>query len=161
MHGRRMPPRLQFLFLLMAGWVNRRQQDAIDSLREENRVLREQLGGRRLRLTGVQRRRLARQGRGLGLRRLRDVAGIVTPETILRWYRMLLARKSDGSGRRRGRGRPRTEAEITELVVRVATESPRFGYTRIRDVLNDPGHEIGRTTVQRILAQNGIEPAPE
>ena len=70
----------------MAGWLNRQQQDLIDYLREENRILREQLGSRRLRLTDAQRRRLAMRGKKLGRRALNQVAGIATPDTILRWY---------------------------------------------------------------------------
>ena len=76
---------LQFLLLTFSGWVNRRQQDVIAYLQEENRILREQLGGRRLRLTDAQRRRLAAKGKALGRKALREVAGIVTPDTILRW----------------------------------------------------------------------------
>ena len=114
-----MPDALQFLVLTMAGWLNRRQEDLIDYLREENRVLREQLGGQPLRLTDAQRRRLAVRGRRLGRRALTDVAGIVTPDTILRWYRRLIAKKYDGSARR-GRGRPMTPRELAELVVRMA-----------------------------------------
>ena len=155
-----MPPSLQLLLLLVSGWVNRRQQDVIEYLREENRVLREQLGGRRRRLTDDQRRRLAVKGKALGRKLLMGVAGIVTPDTILRWYRLLIARKYDGSARR-GAGRPRTAQQITELVVRIARENPRFGYTRIRDALGNLGCEIGRNTVKRILAEHGIEPAPE
>ena len=78
---------LQFLLLFFAGWVNRRQLEVIDYLKEENRVLREQLRGRRLRFTNEQRRRLAAKGRGMGRRLLEEVAGLVTPDTILRWYR--------------------------------------------------------------------------
>ncbi len=155
-----MTPALQFLILLVSGWVNRRQQDAIEYLKAENRVLREQLGGRRLRLTNDQRRRLAVKGKALGRKLLVDVAGIVTPDTILRWYRALIAKKYDGS-QRRGAGRPRTAQQIAELVVRIATENPRFGYTRIRDALGNRGIELGRSTVKRILAAHGIEPAPE
>jgi transposase InsO family protein len=155
-----MTPALQFLILLVSGWVNRRQQDAIEYLKAENRVLREQLGGRRLRLTNDQRRRLAVKGKALGRKLLMDVAGIVTPDTILRWYRALIAKKYDGS-QRRGAGRPRTAQQIAELVVRIATENPRFGYTRIRDALGNLGIELGRSTVKRILAAHGIEPAPE
>ena len=80
-----MPAALQFLVLTFAGWVNRHQDDLIEYLREENRVLREHLGP--LRLTDAQRRRLAVRGHKLGRRVLRQVAGIVTPDTILRWYR--------------------------------------------------------------------------
>ena len=104
--------------------LNRRQEDLIDYLREENRVLREQLGGRPLRLTDAQRRRLAIRGQKLGRRVLSRVAGIVTPDTILRWYRRLIAQKYDGSARRR-RGRPLTPQAIGELVVRMAIENPR------------------------------------
>ncbi len=116
---------LQFLVLTMAGWLNRQQEDLIDYLREENRVLREQLGGQPLRLTDAQRLRLAVRGRKLGRRALTDVAGIVTPDTILRWYRRLIAKKYDGSAHR-GRGRPATAQEIAELVVRMAVENPRW-----------------------------------
>ena len=78
---------LQFLLLLFAGWVNRRQQAVIDYLIEENRVLREQLRGRRMWFTDDQRRRLARKGRLLARRVLDSLNTIVTPNTILRWYR--------------------------------------------------------------------------
>lgn len=82
--------RLQFLLLVFSGWVNQEQQAVIDYLQEENAVLREQLGGRRIRFTDAQRRRLAVKGKALGRRILGGVAGIVTPDTILRWYRRLV-----------------------------------------------------------------------
>ena len=151
---------LHFLLLLFSGWVNRHQLKVIDYLLDENRVLREQLGGRRLRLNDDQRRRLAVKGKALGRKVLREVAGIVTPDTILRWYGKLVAKKYDGS-KKRGLGRPRTEKEIADLVVRMAMENSTWGYTRIRDALWHLGHEIGRTTVKRILLDHGIEPAPE
>jgi len=132
----------------------------IDYLREENAILREQLRGRRVRLNDDQRRRLAVKGKALGRKILGEVAGIVTPDTILRWYRRLVAKKYDGS-KKRGPGRPPTQKEIAVLVVRMAIENPTWGYTRIRDGLNHLGHEIGRTTVKRILLDHGIEPAPE
>ena len=119
-----MPHALHFLIFAAAGWLNRRQEDLIDYLREEHRVLREQLGGRPLRLTDAQRRRLAIRGQKLGRRVLSRVAGIVTPDTILRWYRRLIAQQYDGSARRR-RGRPLTPQAIGELVVRMAIENPR------------------------------------
>ena len=106
-----MPPALQFLVLTFAGWVNRHQDDLIAYLREENRVLREHLGPRPLRLTDAQRRRLAVRGQKLGRRVWMQVAGIVTPDTILRWYRRLIAQTYDGSARR-GRGRPMTRRDV-------------------------------------------------
>jgi len=95
------PPPLAFFLLLFSGWVNRNQQAVIDYLLEENRVLRAVNGSRRLRLTDDQRRRLAVKGKVLGRRQLAAVAGIVTPDTILRWYRRLVAKKYDGSKTRR------------------------------------------------------------
>ncbi len=92
------PNPLQFLLLAFAGWLNRRQQLVIDYLLEENRILRQQLGKRRLRLTDDQRRRLAVKGKALGRKVLRRVTGIVTPEPILRSYRKLIARKYGAPG---------------------------------------------------------------
>jgi len=155
-----MPHALQFLVLVMSGWLTRRQQSAIEYLRAENRVLREQLGGRRLRLTDDQRRRLAVLGRALGRKALREVACIVTPDTILRWHRELIAKKYDGSARRKP-GRSRTRQELADLVIRMANENSTWGYTRIRGALANLGHEIGRNTIKRILMEHGIEPAPE
>ena len=155
-----MPHALHFLVLALAGWVNRHQEDRIDYLREENRVLREHLGPRPLRLTDAQRRRLAVRGQKLGRRILSQVAGIVTPDTILRWYRRLIAQKYDGSARR-SRGRPMTSRAVAELVVRMAGENPTWGYTRVRGALANLGHHIARNTVKRILHDHGIAPAPE
>jgi putative transposase len=151
---------LEFLLLLFAGWVNRRQRAVIEYLEEENRVLREQLRGRRLQFTDDQRRRLAIRGHALGRRVLRDVTGLLTPDTILRWYRKLIAAKYDGSSQR-GPGRPSTARSIQKLVVKLAQENPGWGYTRLRDALGNLGHEIDRTTIQVILAEHGLEPAPE
>lgn len=91
----------QFLLLVLAAWINRSQQAAIEYLRTENQILRELVGKKRILLNDDQRRRLAVKGNVLGLRRLRELAGIVTPETILRWYRRLVARKWDYSDQRK------------------------------------------------------------
>jgi len=123
-------------------------------------MLREQLGERRLKLTDARRRRLALKGKAIGRKRLAGAASIVTLDTVLRWYRELVARKYDGSACRRP-GRPRTAQEIVDLVLRMAEENPRWGYTRIRGALSNIGHEIGRTTIRRILSEHGVEPAPE
>ena len=84
----------------------------------------------------------------------------MTPDTILRWHRELGARKYDGS-KRRGPGRPRTAEVIVELIVRMAGENPGWGYTRICGALSNLGYEVGRSTIKRVLAEHGIEPAPE
>src|SRR5215475_1101992 len=111
-----------FLVISVAGWMNQRQQQVIEYLVEENRVLREQLGCRRLRFTDSQRRRLAAKAKRRGRRVLDQVATIVTPATLLTWHRKLIAQKYDGSALRKP-GRPLTSTEITKLVVRMAGES--------------------------------------
>ncbi len=133
---------LQFLMLIFAGWVNRPQQEIIEYLHEENRALREQLRGKRLRFTDQQCRRLAVKAKQVGRRGLFQIETLVTPDTLLRWHRQLIARKYDGS-KRRNQGRPRTAAEIGELVLRMARDNPRWGYARIRGALYNVGHEIG------------------
>ena len=90
--------------------MNQKQQHAIEYLREENRILRAQLGGRRLRFTDDQRRSLAVKARLLGRKMLAEIATIVTPETLLVWHRKLIASKYDGSARRRP-GRPATDGD--------------------------------------------------
>ena len=84
---------------------------------------------------------------------------IVTPDTLLRWYRDLVARKYDGSKLRKT-GRPRTKQDIEQLIVRMAQDNPRWGYTRIRGALRNLGREVGRNTIKRVLLANGIQPAP-
>ena len=150
----------RFVLIAVTGWMNQRQLQAIDYLREENRVLREQLGGRRLRLNDDQRRRLAAKAKGLGRKLLAEVATIVTPETLLAWHRKLIAQKYDGS-EKRGPGRPRTADEIETLVIRMAEENRDWGYRRIQGALFNLGHEIAPSTIADILHRRGIEPAPE
>ncbi len=79
------PLPIQFLLFMLIGWVSRQQQDVIEYLQAENKALREQLGGKRLRFTDAQRRRLARKAKPLGRRLLRELSPIVTPDTLLRW----------------------------------------------------------------------------
>jgi len=148
------------VLIAVAGWMNQSQLQVIDCLREENRVLREQLGGRRLRLNDDQRRRLAAKAKGLGRKLLAEVATIVTPETLLGWHRKLIALKYDGSGKRKP-GRPRTAGEIEGLVVRMAEENRNWGYRRIQGALSNLGHELARSTIAEMLKRHGIEPAPE
>src|SRR6185503_6671471 len=86
-----------FLVVSIAGWLNQRQQQVVEYLVEENRVLREQIGNRRLRFSDNQRRRLAAKAKKLGRKVLAQVATIVTPKTLLAWHRKLIANKYDGS----------------------------------------------------------------
>ncbi len=116
----------QLLLLIIAGWINRHQQEALEYLRAENQVLKEKLGKKRILLTDDQRRRLAIKGRVLGRKALQEIATIVTPDTILRWHRELVARKWDYSERRRKLGRPPVSKETIELLLRMARENPTY-----------------------------------
>ena len=109
---------LQLLLLTVSGWVQRHQQDVIAYLVEENRVLKEQLGGRKLQLTDDQRRRLAAKAKLLGRQALDAVATLVTPDTLMRWHRRLIAWKWTYVARRVGR--PGLRQAISDLIVRLA-----------------------------------------
>src|SRR5262249_42859538 len=149
------------IHLILAGWVNEQQQEVIEYLRTENQVLREKLGKRRILLDDEQRRRLAVKGKVLGRKLLSQVGTLFTPDTILRWHRLLVARKWDYSNRRQKKpGRPAVSAEIVNLVMRFAKENPRWGYDRIQGALANLGHEISDTSVANILKEHGIEPPP-
>ena len=147
------------LVITLAGWLNRHQQAVIDYLIEENRVLKEQIGGRRLRFTDEQRIRLAVKAKVLSRRLLDDIETLVTPDTLLAWHRKLIAKK--WTYPRKGPGRPRVAQEITELVLRMARENVSWGYDRIQGALTNIGYIIAPNTVKNILERHGIEPAPE
>ena len=139
---------LRLLLLALIGWLDHREREVLAYLIEENRLLRRQIGGRRLRLTDDDRRRLAIRAHRLGRQALREVATIVTPDTLLRWHRQLVARKWTYTRRRTSRSGVR--AEIRQLVLRMAGENPTWGYTRIQGALKNLGHRIGRSTIARI-----------
>jgi putative transposase len=152
----------QLLFAVLAGWVNRQQQQVIEYLRTENQVLKEKLGKRRILLNDDQRRRLAVKGKVLGRKLLSEIGAIFTPDTILRWHQILVAKKWDYSNRRKkDPGRPPVSEDIRDLVLRLAGENPAWGYDRIQGALANLGHEISDTTVCNILKRHGIEPAPD
>jgi len=149
-----------FLVVSIAGWMNQHQQQVIEYLMEENRVLQEQMGTRRMRFSDDQRRRLAVKAKKLGRKLLSEVARIVTPQTLLAWHRKLIAKKYDGSAHHTP-GRPGTSAEIAALVTRMAEENQGWGYRRIQGALANLGHVLAHKTIANILKQHGIEPAPE
>jgi hypothetical protein len=151
---------LQFLLLVVAGWLQRQQAATIDYLKAENRMLRARLGGRRILFTDAERQQLAEKARALGRKTLRELGTIVTPETLLRWHRELVARKWNFV-ERRSPGRPRIRGKLVALVVRMARENRGWGYTRIQGAMANLGYQLGRGTIGRILKDHGIEPAPE
>jgi putative transposase len=116
--------------MALAGWRNDERQEALEYLVEERWLLRAQLRGRRLRLTDADRRRLARRGQRLGRRLLSQVATIVTPDTILRWHRQLIARQwTYAKGRS---GRSGMMADIRHLVVGTQEKARRSGRGSLR-----------------------------
>ena len=90
--------------VVLAGWMNRQQQEVIEYLRTENRILREKLGHKRIILNDSQRRRLATAAVKLGWDLLRQFDTLFSPKTLLAWRRKLVARKYDSFGRRGKRG---------------------------------------------------------
>jgi len=152
---------LQLLLATFAAWSNRRQAGVIAYLVEENRVLKEQLesGGRRLRFTDDQRRRLAAKGKPLGQKALRRIASVVTPETILAWHRKLIAAKWTYPERRPGR--PGVMREIRGPTIRMAEENPGWGYARIQGALKHLNHRVARNTIAKVLKEHGIKPSPD
>jgi transposase InsO family protein len=147
---------LQLLLLTFSGLINRRQQEVIEYLIEENRVLREQLKGRKLRLNDDQRRRLAEKGKKLGRRLLSQVITIVTPDTLLRWHRELIRAKWTYNKRV---GRPGVMKVIRKLIVRMAKENSSWGYCRIQGALRNLGHRVAKSTIAKVLKEHGIKPA--
>jgi putative transposase len=145
----------------LAARLNREQDKALEYLLAENRVLKEQLKARggRIWFTDKQRCLLAAKAKALGRKALKKLDTLVTPDTLFRWHRQLVAQKYDGSSKR-GPGRPRIMKEIEALIVRMATEN-RWGYLRIRGALANLGHIVARTTIANVLARHGIDPAPE
>src|SRR3989441_679999 len=152
---------LHVLIAMVAGWIQRHQQLVTAYLQEKNRLLKAQLGGQRLRLTDMERRRLAALAHPLGRKRLKEVATLATPDTLLRWYKRLIAQKFDGSAQRRQPGRPRVAEEVEQLVVQMAEENPSWGYRRIQGALANLGHAIDKITVRNILRRHHMEPAPQ
>jgi transposase len=150
----------QLLLTVLASWLQHEQQKVIEFYQVELKALMEAQGKKRLLLSDEHRRLLAVKGKSLGRKALMELTTIVTPETILRWHRQLIAQKWDTSDKRKT-GRPRVRHAIVDLVVKFAKENPTWGYDRIQGALANVGYHISDTTVGKILKQHGIEPAPD
>jgi hypothetical protein len=165
-----LPLRVQFIIAMVVYAFNERAARRLDYLLEEVRVLREAhtaaTGKKRIDFTTEQRRRLALKGKALKGKALKPherkaLCQIVSPRTILDWFRQLAAAKYDSSGLRKALGRPRKPDEIRRLVLTLAMENPSWGYTRIRDALRGLSVQVGRATIAWMLIEAGAEPAPE
>jgi hypothetical protein len=142
------------------GTVDQELMARNEYLATENSILKAQLTGR-LKLSDADRKTLGEIGHRLGRKALADVATIARPDTILGWYRKLVARKFDGSKARRGPGRPRIRREVEQLIIRMASENRNWGYDRIAGALANLGFEISDQTVGNVLRRHGLPPAPE
>jgi hypothetical protein len=148
------------ILAFVTGIVDQELLARIEYLAAENRILKAQLKGR-LKLSDAERAVLAEIGHRLGRRLLAEVANVARPDTILAWYRNLVARKFDGSKARRSIGRPRISREVEQLIVRMAKENRDWGYDRIAGALANLGYEICDQTVGNVLQRHGLPPAPE
>ncbi len=137
---------------------------AVAYLKEENRILRELLltryGCKRLPLTDSHRRRLAALAKPLGTDLLAKTTQLFSPDTLLKWYRRLIAARYDGSANRHG-GRPKVAREVIDLVLRLACDNRHWGYGRIHYYMDYLGHPVGRSTVRRIMEDHGLSPMPQ
>src|ERR1019366_2265157 len=154
------PPLLSFLLMVVSGWVYRHQLIVIEFLQAENRLLKERLRGKRIRFTDAERALLARKAKAVGRKALLKLDTIVSPDTLLRWHRRLVAQKWNYA-HRRGPGRPGIMREIAELIIRMAQENPKWGYTRIQGALANLSHKVGRGNVANVLKRSGVEPTSE
>ncbi len=150
----------QLLFVVFASWVHREQQKVIEFYQAQLDALMKAQGKKRLLLSDGQRRLLAVKGKSLGRKALMEFTTIVTPDTILRWHRKLVAVKWDHSAKRNKIGRPRIRQVIVDLILRFAKENPSWGYDRIQGALANVGYHISDQTVGNVLKEHGIEPAP-
>ncbi len=144
----------------VTGTVDQELLGRNEYLAAENRIMKAQLNGR-LKLSDAERGALGEIAHRLGRKVLADIATIARPDTILGWYRKLVARKFDGSKARQYPGRPRIKREVEELILRMASENRDWGYDRIAGALANLGHEISDQTVGNVLRRHGLPPAPE
>jgi putative transposase len=126
------------ILAFVTGMVDQELLARNEYLAAENRILKAQLKGR-LKLSDAERATLGEIGHRLGRQVLGEVANVARPETILAWYRKLVARTFDGSKARRSPGRPRIKGEVEQLIVRMAKENRDWGYDRIAGALANLG----------------------
>jgi len=148
------------LLAYVTGSVNQELLLRNEYLAAENRILRAKLPPR-LQLSNPERATLAEIAKRLGRRALAEIACVAKPDTILAWYRKLVAQKFDGSKHRQYPGRPPVSSELEALVVRMAKESSGWGYDRIVGAVANVGHRLSGQTVKNILRRHGIAPAPK
>ncbi|MHC4061141.1 MAG: integrase core domain-containing protein [Planctomycetota bacterium] len=146
--------------MMLAGWINRHQQDVIEYLKTENKILREKLGRKRILLNDEQRKKLAVLGKRLGRKVLLEACCAFSPDTILKWHRKLVAMKYDSSGNRKA-GRPQISDELKRLIIKIAQANRSWGYIRLQGQLKYLGYRVSHKTIAKILKEYGLEPSPD
>jgi hypothetical protein len=156
---------MTMLLMMLAGWMNRQQQEAIEYLKAENTILKEELlkatGKKRILLNDRQRRRLAILGKRLGRKLLGEVCCAFSPDTLLGWHRKLVAMKYDGSKNRSKFGRPRISDDLKQLIIDIAKDNKHLGIRTLFGYMKYLGIKVSPATISRILREHGIEPCPD
>jgi putative transposase len=147
------------ILAFVTGMVDQELLARNEYLAAENRILKAQLKGQ-LKLSDAERATLGEIGHRLGRKVLGEVANVAQPDTILAWYRKLVARTFDGSKARRSPGRPRIKGEVEQLIVRMAKENRDWGYDRIAGALANLGYKVCDQTVGNVLQRHALPPAP-
>jgi putative transposase len=145
---------------LISGRVEQELLVRNEYLAAENRILKSKLK-QPVRFNDRERIQLAKIGKRIGLKALKEISCVVKPETILRWFSQLVAKKFDGSNYRTLPGRPPVDSDLEHLVIRLAKENPAWGYDRLSGALSNLGYQISDQTVGNILKRNGMQPSPD
>ena len=153
---------MAMLLAMLAGWINRQQQEVIEYLKAENGILKEELlkatGKKRILLNDTQRRRLAILGKKLGRKLLGQICCSFSPDTLLKWHRLLVAKKYDGSKNRNKGGRPRISDYLRELIIYMAKDNKHLGCRKLHGFLKYLGLKVSPATISRVLREHGIDP---
>jgi putative transposase len=153
------------LVAMIAGWMNRQQQEIIEYLQAENDILREErqkaTGKKRLILNDKQRRKLAILGKRLGRGVLTRISRTFCPDTLLKWHSKLVANKYDGSKHRGKGGRPPISDYLKQLIVDMAKDNKHLGIRKLYGFMKYLGYKVSATTISRVLREHGIEPCDD
>ena len=156
---------ITMLLAMLAGWINQEQQQIIEYLKAENSILKDELleatGKKRIILNDSQRRRLAILGKRLGRKLLGQICCAFSPDTLLKWHRMLVKSKYDGSKNRGKGGRPRISDYLKQLIIDMAKDNKHLGCRSLHGYLKYLGLKVSHATISRVLKEHGIDPCPD
>lgn len=144
----------------VTGLIDQELLDRCEYLTAVNQILRNHIPGK-LRLSDEERITLAKIGKRLGRKLLKEIASVAKPDTIMGWYRNLVAKKFDGSKKRRSPGRPRIDAKLEALILDIVEKNSDWGYDKVAGALANLGHNVSDQTVGNVLQRHGIPPAPK